>query len=116
MNLEAYPDKSVQELREQFSNSMFFETKFDSAVMGIETDSRTVIYHEYEMIHILMKEVNCEIYQDDTFTYEWEDLYDFCSNRVESYEDQMCSNSNEFFKAAVCRNEKMLTSHRFERK
>lgn len=116
MALAVYPDKSVQELREQFSNSMFFEAKFDNAVMGIETDSNRVIYHEYEMIHILMKEVNCEIYEDDTFTYEWEDLYDFCSNRLESYEDQMSSNSNELFKAAVCRDERMLANHRIERK
>lgn len=115
MELEVYPDKSVQELREQFSNSMFFETKFDNAVMGIETDSRSVIYHEYEMIHILMKEINSEIYEDNSFAQEWEDLYDDCCNIVESYEDEMCSYSTKFSKAAVCRDENMLVKHRFER-
>ena len=115
MTLEVYPDKSVQELCEQFSNSMFFEPKFDSAVMGIETNSTGVIYHEYEMIHVLMKEINSEIYEDDSFAEEWDDLYDYCKDMVESYEDQMSSSSNEFSKAAVCRDERMLANHRFKR-
>jgi hypothetical protein len=90
----SFSDTNVHELREKFPNLIFLETKFDESVIGLSTDMNHVIYHEIEMIHILMKEYEEDIENWDDESNEWCDLYDTCMYLVSCIEDTQCLDHN----------------------
>lgn len=115
MKINYFSDKSVQDLKEMFPNLNFLETKFDSSVMGIDTENNRVIYHEWDMIHTLMKEINEETYEMDTDTVEWFDFYDECSEAVYSMEEFIILDYNESLPPEVCRDPDELCEYPFTR-
>ena len=111
MKINYFSDKSVQDLREMFPNLNFLDSKFDSSVMGIDTKKNRVIYHEWDMIHILMKEIDAETYEMDPDTDEWGDFYDQCSDMVYSIEKYGSFSKNEFLQPKVCRDDDELCEY-----
>jgi hypothetical protein len=110
-----YSDQSVQDLRRMFPNLNFLETKFDNSVMGINTENNRVIYHEWDMIHTLMKEIDIEIYDMDSDTDQWCDFYDECSEMVYSLEHFESVDTHESLPPKVCRDSEQLCNHLFNR-
>lgn len=108
MKINYFSDKSVQDLKEMFPNLNFLDTKFDSSVMGINTKNNRVIYHEWNMIHTLMKQNDEELYKTDPDTDEWGDFYDQCSDMVYSIEKYGSFSKNEFLQPKVCRDDDEL--------
>jgi len=115
MKTNFYSDKSVQDLKNMFPNLNFLETKFDNSVMGIDTENNQVIYHGWDMIHTLMKEIDEEIYEMETDTVEWSDFYDQCAEMVYSVEEFIFLNNNESLPPKVCRDPDELCEYSFTR-
>lgn len=115
MTINYFSDKSVQDLREMFPNLNFLDTKFDSSVMGINTKNNRVIYHEWNMIHTLMKQNDEELYETDPDKDEWGDFYDACSEEVYSMEEFITLDNDASLPPKVCRNPDELCEYLFNR-
>lgn len=115
MKINYFTDKSVQDLREMFPNLNFLETKFDNSVMGIDTKKNRVIYHEWDMIHILMKEIDTETYEMDPDSDDWCDFYDACLEEVYSMEEFLILDSEASLPPKVCRDPNKLCEYSFNR-
>jgi hypothetical protein len=113
MKINNFMDKSVQELKEMFSNSEFFEEKFDDAVMGVMPKSNRIVYHEFEMIHILMYEIDENKDDLDPDSDEWCDLYDSCLDLIYR-EYEHCKIFNEV-KPKICSDVNLLCKYTFKR-
>lgn len=115
MKINYFSDKSVQDLREMFPNLNFLETKFDSSVMGINTKNNLVIYHEWDMIHTMMKEIDVETYEMDPDSDEWCDFYDSCSEEIYSMEEFVILDNDASLPPKVCRDSDALCEYQFTR-
>lgn len=69
---------SSEKLKEIFEDSYFLSPEYDSAIMGVNPLTGSVIYHVEEMIHITM----IEQYGENVEEEEFDDAYDNCMELV----------------------------------
>ena len=113
MRINYFMDKSVQELKEMFPNSQFFEEKFNTAVMGVKRKSNRIVYHEFEMVHILMYEIDENKDNLDPDSDEWRDLYDCCLGWINKEYKNKFNDSK--VKPKICSDSLLLCNYIFVR-
>lgn len=115
MQYNYFSDKSVLELREMFSNVDFLEAKFDRSVMGIDLATNRVIYHEWDMINILMEELDEDCQDLDPDSDQWCDLYDQCMESVYMIESENECIQTGVSNLIICRDSNQLCNYSFIR-
>jgi glucosamine 6-phosphate synthetase-like amidotransferase/phosphosugar isomerase protein len=81
-------------LKKEFPESFFLRAEFDPAIMGINAHTNSIIYHETEMIYIVMDELKNNFDGDlvrDGETEKWNNFYDECMLMVHQTFEELAS-------------------------
>ena len=115
MKINFFMDKSVQELKEMFPNSQFFQEEFDTAVMGVTPKSNRIVYHETVMIYTLVNELDEGFEEMEPYSDDWCDLYDWGLEYLNSEHAHYFDNCKDIVKPIICRSIALLSKFKFER-
>ncbi len=75
-----FGDNVSVDLKENFEDSHFLSDEYDSAIMGVDPTSGSVIYHYYHLINLKIEMAEKDGFADQFES--WDDLYDHFDNEV----------------------------------